>query len=351
MDNFTFSDLFCGIGGFRLALENKGGKCVFSCEIDKFAKQTYKANFNEIPSGDITKINEKDISTHDILVGGFPCQSFSIAGKRKGFDDTRGTLFFDILRILKKTKPKAFILENVDGLLSHDNGKTFNIILESLAKTINGQESLFKTDNLDYHIFWKILNAKDYGVPQNRKRVFIIGFKEFVNFKFPSPIFLKNKLKDILETEVHEKYYLSEKAIKGVLNHAAKHQLKGNGFQPNFVNKYTLFSNTIPARYYKDGSNCLIIESKKSSQGMRINSIDNYSVTLSSNGGGRGAKTGLYSIGDKVRRLTPRECARLMGLPDSFKIVCSDSQSYKQFGNGVVVPVVEAILKNLLPLI
>lgn len=279
-----FIDLFCGIGGFRLALESLGLECVFSSEIDKFARQTYKANFGTEPHGDITKISSDEIPNHDILCAGFPCQAFSIAGKRRGFDDTRGTLFFEVARIIKDKQPKAFILENVPGLVSHDSGKTFQTIIDTLATTINGQKSFLETDNLGYHVYFGYLNSKDFGVAQNRKRIFIVGFKEPINFRLPSTVNSTVKLKDILESEVDEKYYLSEKAIKGLLNHTEKQKEKGNSFQAQFFTRENI-SATIKANYYKSGQDCLIKETAKNSQGMRINKADNVSVTLSALGG------------------------------------------------------------------
>lgn len=279
------------------------------------------------------------------------CQAFSIAGKRRGFDDTRGTLFFEVARIIKDKQPKAFILENVPGLVSHDSGKTFQTIIDTLATTINGQKSFLETDNLGYHVYYGYLNSKDFGVAQNRKRIFIVGFKEPINFRLPGATNSTVKLKDILESEVDEKYYLSEKAIKGLLNHTEKQKEKGNSFQAQFFTRENILA-TIKANYYKSGQDCLIKETAKNSQGMRINKADNVSVTLSALGGGCGAKTGLYAIpnGDsfRVRRLTPRECARLQGFPESYNIVCSDSQAYKQFGNSVTVNVIQAIAKNVL---
>lgn len=419
----TFIDLFAGIGGFRLGMEQAGAKCVFSSEIDKFAQKTYQENFGETSFGDITKISTKDIPDHDILCAGFPCQSFSIAGKRLGFEDTRGTMFFEIARILKEKQPKAFILENVDGLISHDKGKTFGTILNILAKTINGQTPLFETENLGYHIYYKVLNSTGFGVPQNRKRIFIVGFKDFANFSFPLEKHLTVKLKNVLENDVDDKYFLSEKAIKGLINHSLKQKEKGNTFKANIVDIDDRQMNAILARSGNNGSNLLKITAN-ASQAMRVNSIEDSSVCLQSSGGGQGGKTGLYLIpepikisrygeiknkqdiascltvaghsggnhsdmdllaipvlapdrlekrqngrrfkdnndpmftlksqdkhgvfdGFRIRRLTPRECARLQGYPDSFKIPVSDSQAYKQFGNSVTVPVVNAIAKNI----
>lgn len=305
---FTFIDLFAGIGGMRIAYNNAGGKCVYSNEWNKFCQKTYEANFGEIPDGDITKVDENKIPDHDILVAGFPCQPFSIAGVSKknslgratGFaDKTQGTLFFDVCRILKAKRPKAFMLENVKNLESHDHGHTFEVIKESL-------------NELDYKIFYKILDGQNY-VPQHRERIIIVGFDrkrygDDVQFEFDmTPKIPKPVLADILEPKVDDKYTLSDKLWAYLQAYAAKHKAKGNGFgygiaKPNGITR------TLSARYYKDGSE-ILIEQK----------------------------------GKNPRRLTPRECARLQGFPDDFKIVVSDGQAYKQFGNSVVVPLIQNV--------
>lgn len=310
--NFTFIDLFAGIGGMRLALEESGGECVFSSEWDRFCVETYSANFGEEPAGDITKINEKNIPPHDILTAGFPCQPFSLAGvskknslgKRHGFlDETQGTLFFDIARILAEKRPKAFLLENVPHLKRHNKGKTYRVIFSTLEK-------------LNYHVFDEILSSEFY-VPQKRKRVFIVGFnKDYfpcVNFEFPRPVQEKKQTLDlILEDNVPEKYTLSAHLWDYLVKYAKKHREKGNGFGYGLVDKSHL-SRTLSARYYKDGSEILICQGNNT-----------------------------------PRRLTPRECARLMGFPDSFVIPVSDTQAYKQFGNAVVVPLVGDIARGIL---
>lgn len=310
--SFTFIDLFAGIGGMRLAYEAAGGSCVYSNEWNKFCQQTYMANFGEFPDGDITKVNAEDIPDHDILLAGFPCQPFSIAGVSKkrsmgratGFaDKTQGTLFFDVCRILKAKRPKAFMLENVKNLCSHDHGRTFKVILESLAE-------------LDYEVFYQIMDGQKF-VPQHRERIVIIGFdkKRYgadVDFSFdialekPQPL-----LKDILQTDVDEKYTLSDKLWQYLQDYAAKHRAAGNGFGYGIA-PLDGVSRTLSARYYKDGSEILIAQS-----------------------------------GKNPRKLTPRECARLQGFPDSFVIPVSDTQAYKQFGNSVVVPLIEAVAKLL----
>lgn len=308
--NFTFIDLFAGIGGMRIAYQNAGGKCVYSNEWNKYSQQTYFANFGERPEGDITKVDARVIPDHDILVAGFPCQPFSIAGVSKknslgrptGFEDkTQGTLFFDVCRILKAKRPKAFMLENVKNLKSHDHGRTFKVIMESL-------------EELNYQVFYEVLDGQNY-VPQHRERILIVGFdrerygSDF-SFEFKiSPKSPKPVMKDILETDVDAKYTLSDKLWTYLQNYAAKHRAAGNGFGYGIADPNGI-SRTLSARYYKDGSEILIAQP-----------------------------------GRNPRRLTPRECARLQGFPDSFKIVVSDTQAYKQFGNSVVVPLMENVAR------
>lgn len=304
----TFADLFAGIGGTRLAFESAGCQCVFSSEIDKYAQKTYAANFGETPSGDIRQINERDIPYHDILLAGFPCQPFSISGVSKlkslnrphGFrDQTKGTLFFDIARILEVKRPRAFLLENVKHLCHHDEGRTYSIIMHTLRK------------ELGYNIFDRLIDAKTV-VPQHRERIFIVGFKEPTHFEFPEFRDQKPKLRDILEKKVDSKYTLTDHLWKYLRQYAAKHKEKGNGFGYSVADLNGI-TRTLSARYYKDGSEILIPQ----------------------NGG------------KNPRRLTPRECARLMGFPETFKIPVSDTQAYKQFGNSVVVPVVARIAEVL----
>lgn len=309
---FKFVDLFAGIGGFRLAFQNLGGKCVFTSEWNNYAQKTYEANFGEVPFGDITKINEYDIPDHDILVGGFPCQPFSIAGVSKknalgrehGFKDkTQGTLFFDIIRILEAKKPKAFLLENVKNLISHDKGNTFKIISNSLKE-------------IGYNIHFQVVNGKFY-VPQNRQRIIIVGFLEEVfegkeNFEFPIMPEQVKVIEDILDKTIENKYTLTDNLWKYLQNYAAKHKEKGNGFGFGLT-PFDGIARTLSARYYKDGSEILIPQD-----------------------------------GKNPRRLTPRECARLQGYPDSFIIPVSDMQAYKQFGNSVVVPLMQAVGDKLI---
>ena len=305
---FTFIDLFAGIGGMRIAFEKAGGRCVFSSEWNKFSQQTYETNFGDIPDGDITEIKAKDIPNHDILVGGFPCQPFSLAGvsskkalgRKHGFEDeTQGTLFFDIVRIIKEKKPKAFLLENVKNLKSHDKGKTFKVIMKKLQ------------EDLEYDVHVKIVDASSV-VPQHRERIFIVGFKKPMDFEFPKMIDKRPTLADILEKNVDEKYTLKDGTWNAVKRHREKHAKKGNGFGYNLVTDTSEIAKTLSARYYKDGAEILIAQK-----------------------------------GKNPRRLTPRECARLMGFPKSFKIEVSDNQAYRQFGNAVVVPVVKEIAKAI----
>lgn len=300
---FTFIDLFAGIGGMRIAYEKAGGHCVYSNEWNKYSQQTYFANFGEQPDGDITKVDAESIPDHDILVAGFPCQPFSIAGVSKkqslgratGFEDkTQGTLFFDICRILKAKRPKAFMLENVKNLKSHDRGRTFKVITEAL-------------EELDYEVFHAVLDGQNY-VPQHRERILIVGFdrKRYgrdLGFRFNiTPVEPKPVMRDILESVVDEKYTLTDKLWTYLQNYAEKHRAAGNGFGFGIADLNGV-SRTLSARYYKDGSEILIEQA-----------------------------------GRNPRRLTPRECARLQGFPDSFVIPVSDTQAYKQFGNSVVVP-------------
>jgi len=307
--NFTFIDLFSGIGGFRIAFEKVGGKCVFSSEWDKQCRKTYHANFGDNPSGDITKVKSSDIPSHHILVAGFPCQPFSLAGvvKKKslnkpvGFEDlTQGTLFFDIARIIKDKRPKAFLLENVKNLKSHDSGKTFRIIEETLRY------------DLGYTIYSKVIDSRTV-VPQHRERIYIVGFDVPNYFQFPVIPDRKPKLADILELNPPQKYTLKDNLWNYLRAYAEKHRSRGNGFGYGLADPNGC-SRTLSARYHKDGSEILIPQDK----------------------------------GLNPRRLTPNECALLMGFPRSFKIVVSDTTAYRQFGNAVVVPVVEHIARSMI---
>ncbi|MBS1941827.1 MAG: DNA (cytosine-5-)-methyltransferase [Bacteroidetes bacterium] len=305
-----FIDLFCGIGGFHRAFEKQGGHCVFASDWDKFSQVTYRANFpNTTLIGDITKVSVEDIPEHDVLCAGFPCQPFSLAGvskknslgRKHGFEDERqGNLFFNIAAILDHHRPAAFVLENVKNLKSHDKGRTFKIIHETLTR------------DLGYHVYYRIIDAQSV-VPQHRERIFIVGFREPRFFEWPE--FPKDgpRLGEILDSKVEVKYTLTDHLWSYLQNYARKHQEAGNGFGFGLTNKDGI-ARTLSARYHKDGSEILI------DQGRGVN----------------------------PRRLTPRECARLMGYPESQKIVVSDTQAYRQFGNSVVVPVVERIAGSVI---
>ena len=335
-DGFRFIDLFAGIGGMRKAFEKHGGRCVFTSEWDEYAKKTYLANFTDISGhtfvGDITTIDEKDVPDHDVLLAGFPCQPFSIAGVSKknalgrphGFSDkTQGTLFFDVARIIAEKKPKAFLLENVKNLVSHDKGRTFATIIEVLEK------------DLGYTVWHKVINGKHF-VPQHRERIIIVGFREPVPFTWDDlelpPLDQGPKMASILHRDddptfepqylvrkkdkaaVKENYTLSDKLWEYLHNYALKHKAKGNGFGYGLVTAKDT-ARTLSARYYKDGSEILV------SQGAKKN----------------------------PRRLTPRECARLMGFDENFRIPVSDTRAYKQFGNSVVVPVIAEVARIMVP--
>ncbi len=311
---FTFIDLFAGIGGLRIGFESAGGECIFSSEIDKYAVKTYEYMFRDRsahkPAGDITKIDARDIPSHDILVGGFPCQPFSIAGVPKynalglknGFEHpTKGTLFFDIVRILDFHKPKAFFLENVKNLKSHDKGRTWKTISKSLL-------------DLHYDVYDKVFDAK-LLVPQHRERIFIIGIRNDLKIPFMFPVIPNThpKLKDILDKQPDKKYTLSNHLWEYLQNYAKKHKKSGNGFGYSIANPEGI-TRTLSARYYKDGAEILIEQP-----------------------------------GNCPRRLTPSEAARLQGFPKDWQHpIVSDTQAYKQFGNAVAVPLVVILAKHLI---
>jgi DNA (cytosine-5)-methyltransferase 1 len=332
--DFTFIDLFAGVGGIRLGFEAVGGQCVFTSEWNEFSQKTYRENFgNDHPLiGDIVPCEAESIPSHDVLLAGFPCQPFSIAGVSKknalgrphGFEcTTQGTLFFDVARIIAAKRPKAFLLENVKNLRSHDKGNTLRTILEVLGK------------ELGYHVQWRIIDGKHF-VPQHRERILIVGFRDDVNFDFDTLLLpdlnQAPRLKDILHKEngsetdtdegryidasgkVHAKYTLTPRLWEYLQDYAEKHRAKGNGFGFGLVTGEET-TRTLSARYYKDGSEILLARGK----------------------------------GKRPRRLTPRECARLMGFPDSFRIPVSDTQAYRQFGNSVVVPVISAVASHMKP--
>lgn len=309
----TFIDLFAGIGGFHIALSSLGAKAVFASEWDKDATSVYEKNFKLKPFGDITKISEDSIPNHDILCAGFPCQAFSISGKQLGFEDSRGTLFFDVARIAKAKQPKILFLENVKNLARHNGGKTLTVIKNTL-------------NEIGYDVYDKILDASKYGVPQSRKRIYIVCFRKDLkvkNFAFPNEEKLKKHLKDILLPDCETKNYeIHRNDI--FINNSIKEKFSDKPLRIGTVNK--------------------------GGQGERIYSPLGTAITLSAYGGGAGAKTGLYKVNGIIRKLAPRECARLDGFPDSFIIADKDSVAYKQFGNSVVVDVLKKIMKNALEL-
>lgn len=310
---FTFIDLFAGIGGFRIALQNMGGECIFSSEFDAEAQRTYFANYGEMPFGDITKIDERRIPTHDILCAGFPCQPFSISGKRLGFEDTRGTLFFDIARIAKEKQPPVLFLENVKNLLSHNRGETIKQMMCIL-------------DDIGYDTQIKLLNAARYGVPQHRERVYIIGLRKDMahdKFVYPAPLDLPVYIENIVDE--------NKEAVEEATIHREDIE-----FWPNDGREKNALR---PIR---------VGTVNKGGQGERIYSRKGVGITLSAYGGGAGAKTGLYKIDGQVRRLTPRECARLQGFPEEFIIPINRNTAYKQFGNSVSINVLQCIVKSII---
>jgi DNA (cytosine-5)-methyltransferase 1 len=333
--NLRSIDLFAGIGGIRLAFQNLGATCVFSSEWDKYSRKTYAANFGELPHGDITKIPASEIPDHDILLAGFPCQAFSQAGLRKGFGDTRGTLFFDIQRILAEKRPRMFLLENVKQLKGHDKGRTLQTILAILRGDqvdvpsnldLSGDTRAALSTKLNYWVDFRVLRSADFGVPQNRERVYIVGLdrdyygnKDFNSmFAWPSPTGLPTSVRQILQShnEVDDKYTISQRLLDGHIRRKREHREKGNGFGFSIFTPDQPYTNTISARYYKDGSEILIDQS---------------------------------DLGRRPRKLTPRECARLQGYPEEFIVdAVSDAQAYRQFGNSVSVPVVQAVASRML---
>ncbi len=316
---FRFIDLFAGIGGMRLAFQNAGGECVFSSEIDPFAKKTYQANFGEVPFGDITAIDENEIPDHDVLVGGFPCQAFSIAGKRLGFEEARGTLFFDVARILHAKKPAAIFLENVKGLMNHKGGDTLRVILKILREDLG----YFVPDP-------KIVNAKYFGVPQNRERVFIVGFRDKKAadaFAYPAQDKVQRRLSDILEERpVPSKYYLSTRYLESMREHRRRHEAKGHGFGYEIIPKDGIANAIVVGGMGRERN--LVIDNRLTDRTPTTNIVGEINHEF-------------------VRRMTPREWARLQGYPDKFRIVVSDAQAYKQFGNSVAVPAVLMIGKTI----
>ncbi len=307
LKNYTFIDLFAGLGGFRLALESLGAKCVYSNEWDKSAQEVYKANFGETPDGDITKVDENKIPEHDIICAGFPCQAFSISGKQRGFEDSRGTLFFDVARIVKAKQPKIVFMENVKNFATHNNGKTLEVVKATM-------------EELGYSFNYKVLNATDFGIPQKRERIYMVCFRKDLginNFYFPKSFPLQSHVEDFLlkdEKQVSE-LYISRPDI--------------------------YFTNVIDNKTSNKSIRLGIVN--KGGQGERIYSTKGIAITISANGGGVFSKTGGYLVNGKPRRLHQRECARLMGFPDTYIMSTNKSQAYKQFGNSVVIDVLQYI--------
>lgn len=314
LKNYTFADLFCGIGGFHLALSSFGATCVFASDIDDDVRLVYEKNFHIVPQGDITSIRLKDIPSHDILCAGFPCQPFSISGQQKGFDDEkgRGNLFFEIIRIAKAKRPKVVLLENVENLLYHNNGNTYKTMKNKLI-------------NIGYKVFEEVLCASDFGIPQARKRLYVVGIKKnFIinDFVFPSPLSKYRVLHEVL------------------VNEDEVNNLK--------IKKPYKFNSRIKQKNIHSKNLVRVGSVGKGRQGERIYSIHGQAVTLSAQGGGPGGKTGMYFINNRVRKLHPRECARLMGFPDTYILAESIGQCYKQFGNSIVVDVIQYIIIEIL---
>lgn len=307
LQDYKFIDLFAGLGGFRLALESLGATCVYSNEWNKFAQDVYFTNFGDIPDGDITLVEASEVPNHDILCAGFPCQAFSISGKQLGFEDGRGTLFFDVARIIKEKRPKVVFMENVKNLATHDGGKTLEVIKNTIQE-------------LGYTFNYETLNAVDFGIPQKRERVYMVCFRNDVqpqqDFKYPTPIPLQLHVEDLL---------LDESTVDPAM-YSTRNDIQIKTLDNTYSNKAIRLGQVSQGR-----------------QGERIYSTKGIAITLSANGGGVFAKTGGYLINGKVRKLLPRECARLMGFPDSYHMSSSPSQSYKQFGNSVVIDVLQRI--------
>ncbi|MBQ9845300.1 MAG: DNA cytosine methyltransferase [Oscillospiraceae bacterium] len=311
LQGYTFIDLFAGLGGFRLALESFGARCVYSNEWDIPVQKVYAENFGDTPEGDITKVDEYSIPDHDILCAGFPCQAFSISGKQRGFEDSRGTLFFDVARIVKAKKPKVVFLENVKNFATHDNGRTLDVVRRTM-------------EELGYTFYQRVLNSVDYGVPQKRERIYMICFRNDLNidnFSYPKPFKLKRHVEDFLLDD------------EDVVKHL-------------YVSRPDTYMSDIKDDKYSDKP-IRLGTVNKGGQGERIYSTKGIAVTLSAYGGGVFAKTGGYLINGKTRRLHPRECARIMGFPDTYKICSNANQAYKQFGNSVVIDVLQLITEQI----
>lgn len=311
LEGMTFIDLFAGLGGFRIALESLGANCIYSNEWDEPVQRVYESNFGEIPEGDITQVDEKTIPDHDILCAGFPCQAFSISGKQRGFEDSRGTLFFDVARIVKEKMPKIVFMENVKNFATHDEGRTLAVVKATM-------------EELGYTFYAKVLNAVDYGVPQKRERIYMVCFRNDLNitdFEYPKPFELTKHVEDFLLDD--------ESLVKNL--YVERPDMYYSNKEDNEYSNKSIRLGTV----------------NKGGQGERIYSIKGIAITLSAYGGGIFAKTGGYYINGGARKLHPRECARIMGYPDSYKIAESANQAYKQFGNSVVIDVLQLIAEQI----
>lgn len=319
---FTFIDLFAGIGGFRIAMQNLGGKCVYSSEFDAKAQETYLANYGEMPFGDITKESTKNYipDNFDVLCAGFPCQAFSLAGKKRGFEETRGTLFFDVAEIIRRKRPKAFFLENVKGLMIHDKGKTLEVILNVLR------------NDLDYYVpDPQIVNAMNFGVPQHRERIYIVGFRKDMKvqeFTYPTPTDNTKRFIDIREKDVvSAKYYLSTQYIHTLIEHRRRHESKGNGFGYEIIPDDGVANAIVVGGMGRERN--IVIDKRLTD----FTPVTNIKGEINRDG---------------WRRMTPREWARLQGFPDNFIIAVADASAYKQFGNSVAVPAIQATAEQIL---
>lgn len=307
LEHYTFIDLFAGLGGFRIALESLGATCVYSNEWDVPVQKVYAENFGDVPEGDITQVDENTIPNHDILCAGFPCQAFSISGKQQGFEDSRGTLFFDVARIVKAKRPKIVFMENVKNFATHDGGRTLQVVKSTM-------------EGLGYTFYQKVLNSVDYGVPQKRERIYMVCFRNDLgvgDFKYPKPFPLTRHVEDFLLDDEEMVKHLYVERPDTVFNGVEDTEYSNKSIRLGIVNK--------------------------GGQGERIYSTKGIAITLSAYGGGVFSKTGGYLINGKTRKLHPRECARIMGYPDSYKICTSPNQAYKQFGNSVVIDVLQLI--------
>jgi DNA (cytosine-5)-methyltransferase 1 len=315
-DDLTVIDLFAGIGGFRLGFEKAGFKTLYSNDFDKWCKVSFDKYFGEgaLDLRDITTIKTEELPYADVVTAGFPCQPFSKIGKLHGFADARGTLFFDVLRILKDKRPKAFVLENVKNLTKHDNGNTFKVIIDALE------------NELGYKVYHQVLNSKDYGLPQDRKRIYIVGFREDIPFSFPDPIELELRVKDMLETTaVHDFYYLSQKYLSGLEKHKARHESRGHGFGYHVLDPEGISTTIVVGNMGRERN---LIQDVQPPAG----AVGRVGQPLNLRG---------------IRKVTPRECARLQGFPDDYNFDIPVTQAYKQLGNAVSVPVAHAVAEKV----